>query len=82
MKKTNKKSKIKNTKSSTKIPYDINKNELNAEDGYVGRECYVFNLKLKKEFDDLRCEHCMYYLTTKCKYIEEFLDEMEDLEVE
>lgn len=53
-----------------------------AEESESPMECYIFNPRLKKEFDDGKCEHCKKYLTMLCPYISEFIDEVEDLEPE
>ncbi|MCL4325993.1 MAG: hypothetical protein M1481_04125 [Candidatus Thermoplasmatota archaeon] len=49
---------------------------------FIDRECYTFNKDLKSKFNDKRCEHCKFYLTMNCKYINDFIDEMEDMEIE
>lgn len=45
-------------------------------------ECYVFNDSLDSILDDGDCEHCRYFLTTKCPHVDEFLEEVEDMEPE
>jgi hypothetical protein len=49
------------------------------EDEFCGRECYEFNNKLKEQFDDDCCEHCMKYLTLQCAHLEDFMDELSDM---
>jgi len=49
------------------------------EDQFINRECYVFNTKFDRTFDDARCEHCRYYLTVNCKHIHDFVDEEGDV---
>ncbi|MEM3396129.1 MAG: hypothetical protein QW620_00910 [Thermoplasmata archaeon] len=43
-------------------------------------ECYVFNDSLDAILDDGTCEHCRYFLTTRCPHVDEFLEEVEDME--
>lgn len=43
-------------------------------------ECYVFNKKLHKGLDDMCCEHCAKFLTTDCKRIDEFLEDIDEFE--
>jgi hypothetical protein len=43
-------------------------------------ECYKFNIKLMKKFDDGSCEHCEKWLTTHCDKIDEFVDDIEALD--
>jgi hypothetical protein len=43
-------------------------------------DCYVFNTNLVEELDDGLCEHCMKYLTTDCEHIDEFVEEIDELE--
>jgi hypothetical protein len=50
------------------------------EQEFCNRECYEFNEKLKADLDDTCCEHCGKYLTLQCQYLDDFLDEIEDLE--
>ncbi len=50
------------------------------EDRFINRPCYVFNPDLGRDFDDARCRHCRHYLTARCPHIDEFLDDVEDLE--
>lgn len=49
-------------------------------EGFEQFNCYEFNRTLKRNFDDGRCEHCKKYLTTVCEHIDEFLEDIEDLE--
>jgi len=43
-------------------------------------ECYIFNDKLPKKQDDGKCIHCKYFLTLQCEHIDEFLEEVDELE--
>ena len=52
------------------------------EDRFVNRPCYEFNGALATGLDDLHCQHCRHYLTARCPHIDEFLDDVEDLEPE
>jgi hypothetical protein len=56
--------------------------EEEEEDRFIGRACYVFNRSLRGGLDDTRCSHCIHYLTSRCPYIDEFLDDVEDLSPE
>ncbi|UCF08479.1 MAG: hypothetical protein JSW28_01975 [Thermoplasmata archaeon] len=49
------------------------------EADFCDRECYVFNERLKKQFDDDCCEHCSKYLTIQCEYLEDFMEKISDL---
>lgn len=54
-----------------------------VEDGPIPleqMECYVFNDGLDPMLDDGTCEHCKYFLTTRCPHVDEFLEEFEDME--
>lgn len=42
---------------------------------YVGRECYVFNERLAPADDDTACIHCAKFMTLRCEYINEFINE-------
>ncbi|MGB9635664.1 MAG: hypothetical protein ACPL1Y_00215 [Thermoplasmata archaeon] len=44
--------------------------------------CYVFNDAMDPLLDDGACEHCKYFLTMKCPHIDEFIEEVEDMEPE
>ncbi len=48
------------------------------EDEFCDRECYVFNYRLKIQLDDNYCWHCIKYLTLRCEYIEDFIEEIEE----
>ena len=61
---------------------EIKETEEEGEEPKSPMECYIFNPRLKKEFNDGKCEHCKKYLTTSCPYINEFIDEVEDMEPE
>jgi hypothetical protein len=52
------------------------------EDRFVNRPCYEFNGALARGMDDTHCMHCRHYLTARCPHIDEFLDDVEDLEPE
>ena len=54
-------------------------NEEDEEDEFCGRECYIFNNKLKGQFDDDCCEHCKMYLTLQCAHLEDFMEELSDM---
>lgn len=54
--------------------------EEEEEEEFCNRECYVFNEKLKTQFDDNCCEHCLKYLTLQCEYLEDFMAEIVDLD--
>ena len=56
--------------------------EVEDEDRFIGRPCYVFNKALRAGLDDTRCGHCAHYLTSRCPHIDEFLDDVEDLSPE
>jgi len=45
-------------------------------------ECYEFNERLDPSLDDGECIHCRKYLTLSCPHIDEFLDDLEDFEVD
>jgi len=32
--------------------------------------------------DDTACEHCRFYLTNKCPHLDEFMENISDLETE
>jgi hypothetical protein len=49
------------------------------EDRFVDRECFEFNAQLRVVWNDRRCEHCRHYLTARCRHLDEFLDDVEDL---
>ena len=51
-----------------------------GEDRFVNRPCYEFNGALAQGMDDSHCRHCRHYLTSRCPHIDEFLDDVEDLE--
>lgn len=51
-------------------------------DRFVNRPCYEFNGMLARVSDDAHCRHCRHYLTARCPHIDEFLDDVEDLEPE
>lgn len=46
------------------------------------RECYEFNPSMPKPEDDGWCHKCRKYLTVHCKYLDEFMDDVDDLEVD
>jgi cobalamin biosynthesis protein CobT len=46
------------------------------------RECYQFNAKLSPELDDKCCKHCKLYLTLQCPHIKEFMDEVDEGDVD
>lgn len=54
--------------------------EAPGEDRFVNRPCYEFNGALARGMDDTHCRHCRHYLTARCPHIDEFLDDVEDLE--
>ncbi len=56
--------------------------EPRGEGAFVNRPCYEFNVALHSTLDDAHCRHCRHYLTARCPHIEEFLDDVEDLEPE
>lgn len=47
------------------------------ENEFCGRICYEFSDKLKNQFDDDCCEHCVKYLTLQCEHLEDFMDEID-----
>lgn len=47
-----------------------------------GRPCYVFNPVLKRNLDDTACEHCRFYLTSRCPHLEEFMEDLEEMSPE
>lgn len=47
-----------------------------------GRPCYVFNPILKRNLDDTACEHCRFYLTSRCPHLEEFMEDLEEMSPE
>lgn len=49
-------------------------------EGHEPFNCYEFYKALKKDFDDGKCEHCKKYLTNACDHIDEFLDDIDDLD--
>ncbi len=49
------------------------------EHKFVDRECYEFNPALRPVWNDRHCEHCRHYLTARCRHLDEFLDDVEDL---
>jgi hypothetical protein len=51
-----------------------------SEDRFFNRPCYEFNGALSRGMDDNHCRHCRHYLTARCPHIDEFLDDVEDLE--
>jgi hypothetical protein len=53
-----------------------------GEDRFVNRPCYEFNGMLARGMDDTHCRHCRHYLTARCPHIDEFLDDVEDMEPE
>ena len=50
------------------------------KDEFCDRECYEFNEKLKSQFDDRCCQHCKKYLTLQCQYLDEFMEEIDELD--
>jgi hypothetical protein len=54
--------------------------DISGEDRFVNRPCYEFNGALARGLDDAHCRHCRHYLTARCPHIDEFLDDVEDLE--
>ncbi|MDE1819392.1 MAG: hypothetical protein KGJ23_00740 [Euryarchaeota archaeon] len=48
----------------------------------TGRPCYVFNPILKRNLDDTACEHCRFYLTSRCPHLEEFMEDLEEMSPE
>jgi hypothetical protein len=53
-----------------------------GEDRFFNRPCYEFNGMLARGLDDTHCRHCRHYLTARCPHIDEFLDDVDDLEPE
>ncbi len=53
-----------------------------GQDRFLNRPCYEFNGSLAHGLDDTHCRHCRHYLTARCPHIDEFLDDVEDLEPE
>jgi len=51
-------------------------------DKFCNRECYDFNVKLEVGLDDKCCKHCKLYLTLQCPNISEFMDEVEEGDVD
>lgn len=51
-------------------------------DPFRNRPCYEFHHALGPSADDQRCVHCRHYLTFRCRHLDEFLDDVEDLEPE
>lgn len=51
-------------------------------DKFCNRECYVFNVKIEGALDDKCCKHCKLYLTLQCPHINEFMDEVEEGDVD
>ena len=47
-----------------------------------GRPCYVFNPVLKRSLDDTACEHCRFYLTSRCPHLDEFMEDLEEMSPE
>ena len=47
-----------------------------------GRPCYVFNPILKRNLDDTACEHCRFYLTSRCPHLDEFMEDLEEMSPE
>ncbi len=39
--------------------------------------CYRFNEGLAPAYDDGECPHCRRYLTLRCPYIDDFLDQID-----
>ena len=62
------------------IPAPSYASEEEGEDRFVNRPCYEFNGALAQGMDDSHCRHCRHYLTSRCPHIDEFLDDVEDLE--
>jgi|GEM_PF-1508394 len=56
--------------------------EEDEPDKFCNRECYVFNVKLEGTLDDKCCKHCKLYLTLQCPHISEFMDEVEEGDVD
>ena len=70
------------TTRSSQFPVTTATDELPGEDRFMNRPCYEFNGALARGLDDTRCRHCRHYLTARCPHIDEFLDDVEDLEPE
>jgi hypothetical protein len=51
-------------------------------DRFANRPCFEFNTLLPSHLDDAHCTHCRFYLTARCPHIDEFLDDVDDLEPE
>jgi hypothetical protein len=51
-------------------------------DEFCNRECYEFNSKMGADLDDKCCRHCKKYLTLHCPHIKEFMDEVEEGDVD
>jgi len=67
--------------NTEKIP--VPKFEVNHDtDSTEPLECYVFNDTLDEVLDDGACEHCKYFLTMKCPHIDDFIDEVEEMELD
>ena len=49
-----------------------------AQDEFCGRECYEFNARLESSLNDRCCVHCSKYLTLRCPYLDDFMDDIED----
>ncbi len=47
-----------------------------------GRPCYVFNPILRKNMDDSACEHCRFYLTSRCPHLDEFMEDLDEMSPE
>jgi hypothetical protein len=50
------------------------------EDEFCNRECYEFNEKFPEDLDDKCCMHCIMYLTLNCPHINDFIDDIEELD--
>lgn len=48
-------------------------------ESYEQEECYEFNEALEERLDDGECQHCAHYLTDRCKKLDEFLDDLDDI---
>lgn len=60
-------------------PREVDAEDEDSEERFIGRPCYAFNPALRPSLNDTRCSHCRYYLTARCPHIDEFLDDVEDL---
>jgi len=49
---------------------------------FCNRECYQFNTKMAVELDDKCCKHCRLYLTLQCVHIKDFMDEVDEADVD